>query len=317
MQTELHKLKIDEEFKRLIPPLSVDERKQLEENILNDGRRDALVVWNGIIIDGHNRYDICTMHGIPFETRTILLRNREEAIAWICANQLGRRNISDETRRYLIGKRYEMEKTLGAPNAAGSNQHIKNEVGAQFGHQPKSRETAEKTSVRIGKEYRIGSNTVRRYGACAKALDAIAQAAPELHNKLLTGQVKMTQDKTIEISKLPPSEMQQIEAELPTDPNALVRYMDARGMMPKNTKNEELLKRMQLGGIKQMPKYNPDAEVISLTLTVPSWESSINRVLTTAKFAEVSDGAKKNLAAELRELKAVADKILVAIGEEK
>ena len=317
MQAELHELKTDGEFKSLIPPLSAEERKQLEENILKDGCRDALVVWNGTIIDGHNRYEICTKHEIPFATRNILLRSREEAIAWICANQLGRRNITDETRRYLIGKRYEMEKKLNEQrNASGINQHTKKEVWHQNGAKPQIGEKAERTRERLGREYHIGKTTVERYSTYAGALDAIAKAAPELHKKLLAGQVKMTQEKIIEISKLPQSEIQLIEAELPTDSTELVRYMDARGMIPKNIPNKELLERMQFGGIKKTPKYNPDAEVTSLTLTIPSWASSINRVLAIAKFAEVSDGAKKNVAAELQKLKTVVDTFLTAIGEE-
>jgi hypothetical protein len=317
MSAKLQQLKIDDEFKRLIPPLSAEERKQLEENILKDGCRDSIVVWNGTIVDGHNRYEICTRNEILFATRNILLRNREEAIAWICANQLGRRNISDETRRYLIGKRYEVEKSLNAErNAGGTNQYTGKEVCAQIEHKPKQAETAERTSERLGSEYRLGAATVRRYGACAKALDAIAQAAPELHKKLLAGQVKMTQDKIIEISKLPTEEIQRIEAELPTEPTALIRYMDARGMIPKNTPNKVLLEQMQLGGIKKMPKYNPDAEVTSLLLTVPSWESSIRRVLNTAKFNEVSADASKKLAFALIRLKLIVDKVLAAIEEE-
>ena len=52
-------LKIDPEFKDLIPPLSSDEYEQLENNILYDGCREPLIAWNDILVDGHNRYDIC------------------------------------------------------------------------------------------------------------------------------------------------------------------------------------------------------------------------------------------------------------------
>ena len=72
------KLKIDPEFKALIPPLSIDERKQLEENIITEGCREAICIWHGIILDGHNRYEICTKHGIPFNIRTINVTSREE-----------------------------------------------------------------------------------------------------------------------------------------------------------------------------------------------------------------------------------------------
>ena len=98
-------LTIDPEFKQLIPPLLQTERTQLEENILRDGCREPIALWGNIIIDGHNRYEICRKHNIPFNTVQVSIHNREEAIAWICANQLGKRNIPDESRRYLIGKR--------------------------------------------------------------------------------------------------------------------------------------------------------------------------------------------------------------------
>ncbi|MCL2572362.1 MAG: hypothetical protein FWE11_08150 [Defluviitaleaceae bacterium] len=89
------KLKIDPEFKALIPPLLDDELNQLEENILSQGRcRDAITIWKGVILDGHNRYSICQKHNIPFNTINIHLANRKDAYIWILENQLGRRNIS-------------------------------------------------------------------------------------------------------------------------------------------------------------------------------------------------------------------------------
>ena len=60
-------LKIDPEFKSLIPPLTPDERAGLEASILTEGCRDALIVWGDILIDGHNRYEICTKHNIPYK----------------------------------------------------------------------------------------------------------------------------------------------------------------------------------------------------------------------------------------------------------
>lgn len=59
------KLKIDKEFKTLIPPLSPTEYEQLEANIIADGCREPIVIWNGYIIDGHNRYEICKKNQVP------------------------------------------------------------------------------------------------------------------------------------------------------------------------------------------------------------------------------------------------------------
>ena len=113
---ELTELKIDPEFKGLIKALQPREYLQLENNILTDGCREAIITWNGIIVDGHNRYEICKRHNIPFRIKEMDFDCREAVIAWICANQLGRRNISDETRKYLIGVQYHTEKIVESIN---------------------------------------------------------------------------------------------------------------------------------------------------------------------------------------------------------
>ena len=93
-------LKIDPEFQSQIPPLTNDEFKQLEENILKEGKLiSPLIVWNNTLVDGHNRYAILQKHPeIYFSTMPLRFENREEAIAWICRNQLGRRNLSPEQK---------------------------------------------------------------------------------------------------------------------------------------------------------------------------------------------------------------------------
>jgi site-specific DNA-methyltransferase (adenine-specific) len=88
-------------FKHIIPPLTVDERAQLEQNILRDGIREPLVVWGDILIDGHNRLEIAQKYGLAYQTTNIDFTNESEAKEWIILNQFGRRNISDYTRARL------------------------------------------------------------------------------------------------------------------------------------------------------------------------------------------------------------------------
>lgn len=71
MEKKVYKLNINDKFKNLIPPLSDDEYKQLEDNILRYGCREPLCVWNNTIIDGHNRYAICSKNNIPFSIQEI------------------------------------------------------------------------------------------------------------------------------------------------------------------------------------------------------------------------------------------------------
>lgn len=86
-------MKIDNEFKTLIPALTADERKGLEESLKTEGCRDALVLWGDTLVDGHNRYEICTQYGIPFQTVQKDFDSRGDVIQWIILNQFGRRNL--------------------------------------------------------------------------------------------------------------------------------------------------------------------------------------------------------------------------------
>ena len=103
-------IRIDNEFKSLIPPLSDEEYRQLEENCIKDGIRDPLVVWhvpNGddILVDGHNRFEISAKHGgIPFQIKRMTFDLREDAIIWIILNQFGRRNLEAYDRGVLALK---------------------------------------------------------------------------------------------------------------------------------------------------------------------------------------------------------------------
>ena len=97
----MESLLVDHEFRSLIPPLAPEEFSMLEQSILDEGVRDAIVTWNGYIVDGHNRYDIITRHGIK-DYRVIEkhFEDKEEAKNWIKKNQIGRRNIP----KYLRGE---------------------------------------------------------------------------------------------------------------------------------------------------------------------------------------------------------------------
>jgi hypothetical protein len=109
---KLGQLKIDPEFQSKIPPLQFEEEQQLEQNIIAEGRLlNPIITWNGYILDGHTRYRILKKHGfIKFEVEEIQLANKYEALAWICKNQLGRRNLSPERKKFLLGKEYESTK---------------------------------------------------------------------------------------------------------------------------------------------------------------------------------------------------------------
>lgn len=97
----MNKLAIDPEFRSLIPPLRPEERELLATSLKAEGCRDVLVVWNGLLLDGHNRHEICTSEGIPFSTVDLVLKDRDAATTWIITNQLARRNLTAYQRAEL------------------------------------------------------------------------------------------------------------------------------------------------------------------------------------------------------------------------
>lgn len=95
---------IDPEFRDLLPPLPDDKRKQLEENILQNGIREPLVLWQGILIDGHNRYEIAKRHNLTFTTVEYHFDDRSDVRLWIANNQFGRRDLNTYERSLLALK---------------------------------------------------------------------------------------------------------------------------------------------------------------------------------------------------------------------
>ena len=206
---KLSSLKIDPEFSAQILPLRFDELHQLELNMIRDGKlTDPIIVWNKTILDGHNRYNLLKKHGfIKFEVEEIQLANKYEALAWICKNQLGRRNLSPERKKFLLGKEYESTKLAvgGQPgncnkvNRCDQNDHIDSE---------------KRTCERIAVEHGVGSATVRRAEKYSRGIDAAEEAVPGAQEEILTGHIKATDEQIVALASIPKKERPAILEEL-------------------------------------------------------------------------------------------------------
>ena len=101
-EQKVYELTVDPEFRDLIPPLNEEELKLLEASLVADGCESPLIVWNGVIVDGHNRYAICRKHEIPFSIQEKNFSSRDDAMLWMLRNQLGRRNLNDYQRGEMV-----------------------------------------------------------------------------------------------------------------------------------------------------------------------------------------------------------------------
>ncbi len=109
-------IKIDDEFKALIRPLSDSEFRLLELDILKVGCRDPLVLWGKTLVDGHHRHRICTKYNIPFNTVQQEFASRDDAKEWIIKNQFGRRNITKWDRCLLALELEDVFRKRGKEN---------------------------------------------------------------------------------------------------------------------------------------------------------------------------------------------------------
>ncbi len=172
-------MKIDNEFKALIPPLSKEEFEQLEANCLRDGIRDSLIVWddNGefVLIDGHNRYEIAQKHNLPYNHKRMTFPNREAVIEWIILNQFGRRNLSAYDRSILALKLKPViaEKAKERMLSGKANPNQKSDVGM--------------TSQQLGKIAGVSHDTIHK-------VEVIQEKAPEeIRAKVKSGELSINQ----------------------------------------------------------------------------------------------------------------------------
>lgn len=170
---------IDTVFQSVIPPLSDEEYGQLEINILEDGCRNPLVLWGDTLVDGHNRYKICTKHSIPYETVQKEFADREDAIIWICKNQTGRRNLTPEQLSYLRGKQYETEKKRHGGDRKSS---------------PQNEDLKGKTKNVVAEDHGVSASTIERDEKFSKAVDALAEISPEIKPTILSGKAGTKSD---------------------------------------------------------------------------------------------------------------------------
>lgn len=206
-------LVIDPEFADKIPPLTEEEYRLLEENILADGKIiSPLITWNGIIVDGHNRYRILQAHPeIPYETMEMEFSDRYAVIVWICRNQLGRRNLTDEQKKFLTGKRYEAEKKQ---NQWRGNQYVSPDDEESGSGEKRQSQNAETTSERIAKEIGKGERYVRDAEIYANGVEAANEVAPGIKNEILSGKLKCKDKDVMAIARAAPEHREDLVRKL-------------------------------------------------------------------------------------------------------
>jgi DNA modification methylase len=171
-------IQIKEEFKKLIPALSAEEFRQLEQNCLTEGIREKIITWNGFIIDGHNRFKIATQWNLDYQTESKRFDNENDVREWMINNQFGRRNLSNYQRSVLALELESVfsEKAKEKERIRKSTSQISDESFPEIS-----------TKKEVAKIANVSHDTI------AKVKVIEAKATPEAKAQLSTGEVSINQ----------------------------------------------------------------------------------------------------------------------------
>ena len=183
---------IDEQFKLMLPVLDDVTLAGLEASILEHGCQIPLVLWNGILIDGYNRYSILSKHNLPFETINMEFPSRDEVLIWIIENQITRRNLTQMQLSVFRGMHYNAVKRIQGSNNQFSNQSEKYHSDTFQKEQP--------TAVKLAADYNVSRITIMRDSQVANAVTAIGEISPDIKRDILSEKTKISRKRLRELA---------------------------------------------------------------------------------------------------------------------
>jgi DNA modification methylase len=175
-------LKINPELQRLIPPLTVDEFNQLEANILAEGIRESVIVWQDTIVDGHNRYQIAQRHNLEYDTSEMYFKSLDDCKEWMILNQFGRRNLSNYQRSVLA---LALEQVF--------RDKAKENLKLSEGRGKKGCQNSDNLIDKIDTKKEVAKVASVSHDTIAKVKQIEAKAPEEVKEKLRTGEVSINQ----------------------------------------------------------------------------------------------------------------------------
>ena len=273
-------------------------------------------VWEDTILVDYETYSYSLAHRLPLCVSRVLLKTYEDAVIWICRDQLKRKDLTEEMRKYLLGKLFRTEKKRGAMERTAARDAIRaGEVRWEIMQTPAMQEaSAVHTADRISREYHISRETTRKYGRYSSYLDQLYVHEPAFIQRILQGVIYLSYENLSVIQAMNRAEIASV-----------ARYfLDEKERKPTffkyQAKQEEIKaksrkKVIPAGSIKEMPAFDPDAAVASLVLTIPSWVGSIQRAEKNTDFAQISERVRGQLICELDKLAFAMEGLLAKLKE--
>lgn len=302
MKEECHKLIIDDAFKRMCEPLSEKEYGELSMYIRNNGCSYPIQVWKRHVLTDFDVYEICHKYNIPFEINNLSFTSKEDAIFYTAIQLVKSKNINVVYQRYVIGAAYFAIKEILHNVSKGKRSN-------PFPHYffetvNNSTKNINKSAVVTANAFSISVGSALDYSRFYNAINCLYIKAPYVAKDILRDEFHIGMRHVVILSQMPIDiiPMAYNKAKKESD-YSLFQRQEKNDTQSVSLSFKTRAYIMHSGPeIKKMPKYDPDAELSSLSYTIPSWISSLNRTKNIADFSNSTADAQSKLFQTLMEL---------------
>lgn len=298
MQNNNTTLKVNKRLYRLSVPSTKAQLHSLEINLQKDKSQKYIYVWDNIILTDFDAYNICIKNHIKFEIIEMRFKSIHEAILWICCRNLKNNTLSANHRIYLIGESCKAKREMRNADYFRSL-HNKKEV-------LKSKNSDTDIYEFLSREYKISPSSVKIYYRWAESMDKIFDISEEFASMILREEFKISQENLIFFSSQPKHKIQEVLKQILSSGTSK-NFNDYKFLLTEKKKTVSS-KTFDIQ-VKTMPEHDPDASIMSLIFTIPSWTSSLERICTSTDFNTASDKAKQSLLQKLKVLTNSIEKV--------
>ena len=287
---------LDEEFENLIKPLSEIEMHRLQFAVMTSGFAQVKV-WQNIVLCDSSVYKLCREHHISCDVVNKEFVSRNEALSYVCTEELKRDDLTYEYKKYLIGKIFNLEK-----RAMNSLKITKMSI-----------------AQKIGEAYFISAGAVQKYGAYAESIDHVFGTTPDLARYILEGKLRISHESTVELARFPREELVTIMQITKEECNGRMTFSDIKHEIRwKNytaaSRSHPRPRKEDNVEIKKMPQYDPDADIMGIALTIPSWIKALNRAVEHTDILATTKKGRDTLRDQLYALDDAVIKVISTMG---
>lgn len=291
----------DETFRALNIPISPASRKEMERKVRKGESVDPIVSWNGYILTGYEQDDLYLKYHRSVSTKEMYFPRKSDAIAWLCQQQLKRTDLIWTAKAWLISRLYEALREVAQRQIAKEEFQYRQlspslRAANNFGP-PKENNTILK---QLGAEYNYHKETIRRYVRFGRQLDELERMVPGIRYRILTGDLEVMIRHMPALMKMPAEHLKEM-----ADDKNFKALLPPSDFLAKSEAKKDARHKTNIHvepGIKQMPEFDPDAELNGLRYTIPAWKKAIIRTAMRTDFSRITDVGKASLKQALCEL---------------